>query len=112
MVKKKMIKRSLEDINCDSLDGYLVGTLKYLRDILKEYHDEGFTNIKLGFDRGDEFYDPRFIVNGEKEETDVEFKRRLTKNKRDKGLKKKNKIIKEKKERQLFIKLKKKYEGK
>jgi hypothetical protein len=121
-MKPKTIRcRNKRELNVDSLDmheiGYVCDQLrKNAKELIKknsEYPDDVkvFLEIESGYEWGDPIVEMYLVFNGSRKETPEEMEKRRLKNERAKATREQNKRNQEKKERELYNKLKEKYEG-
>ena len=97
----------------DNLEGYLVTSIEYLKNLFTKLVNEGWSDLSLdmsvgGYD-GDEI---QICVKGTRLETDKEYSVRQAKEQREIAQKRKQTKDNKEKEYALFLKLKAKYDNK
>ena len=116
--KRKVIRKTIDNNIKYDLDGPLDDAIEYLQDLKKTYELEGYTDLQI--DNYQEYnygtYDEVITFSGKREETTQEYNKRVAQEKRTREKKKKERekaaAKEEKKEKELYEKLKKKFEGK
>ena len=85
--KKKKIEEKLDSLDKYFFDGTFEEAIKKLNDILLEYTEKGYTNLRIDERTEEGYYNDvsvYFDVYGTREETDKEYEARLIKQKKDK----------------------------
>jgi hypothetical protein len=100
---KKLMFRDEESCDIYNLDGSLPEVIQWLEEQIKQ----GWQEMEVGHDRDDELI---VVFSRQRQETDEEFNKRKKQMEKDRRYKDRLKEVKEKKELELYQKLKRKYE--
>ena len=109
-MKKQQVIKLIETISPYDFDGSIQNAIKLLVDKEEEYAARGFSDVRFDYDRGHNYDDsPDIKVRGTRLETDAEFNQRIGLEMSKEEAQKARQLQEEKNEKELYLKLHKKW---